>query len=84
MMIAAFEPDMENGDLADGYVLPRNTELRSTLGEGDQTPCVFKTSSDVTLWPITIAEAEYIDTRGALVAAGVSRDTPACALAFKL
>ncbi|MGY8788814.1 MAG: type VI secretion system baseplate subunit TssF [Pseudomonadales bacterium] len=77
MMIAAFEPDMENGDLADGYVLPRNTELRSTLGEGDQTPCVFKTSSDVTLWPITIAEAEYIDTRGALVAAGVSRDTPA-------
>ena len=77
MMIAAFEPDMEDGDLADGYLLPRDTELRSTLGEGDQTPCIFKTSSDVTLWPITITEAEYIDTRGELLAAGISQDTPA-------
>lgn len=78
MMVAAFEPDMQNAAaLADGYVIPRHSELRSTLGEGDQTPCVFTTSSDVTLWPITITEAEYINSRGELVAAGVSRDTPA-------
>ena len=78
MMVAAFEPDMQNATaLADGYIIPRHSELRSTLGEGDQTPCVFTTSSDVTLWPITITEAEYIDSRGELVAAGVSRDTPA-------
>ena len=77
MMIAAFEPDMQNGSLADGYVIPRHSELRSTLNEGDQTPCVFRTASDVTLWPIEISEAEYIDGRGELVAAGVSRDTEA-------
>lgn len=77
MMIASFEPDMQNGALSDGYLISRGSELRSVLGEGDQTPCVFKTSSDVTLWPITITEAEYIDGRGELVAAGVSRDTPA-------
>ena len=77
MMIAAFEADRDNTSLTDGYVLPRHTELRSTLREDDQTACVFRTSRDVTMWPIEISEAEYIDGRGELVAAGVSRDTEA-------
>ncbi|MEP4196402.1 MAG: type VI secretion system baseplate subunit TssF [Aliishimia sp.] len=77
MMIAAFEPDMQNAALADGYVVPRHSEMRSALRDDDQTACVFRTSDDVTLWPITISEAEYIDGRGELVAAGVSRDTEA-------
>ncbi len=77
MMVAAFEPDLDNAALEDGYVIPRGSELRSVLTDGDQTPCVFRTSSDVELWPITITEAEYIEGRGELVAAGVSRDTEA-------
>lgn len=77
MMVAAFEPDMQNAALEDGYVIPRHSELRSVLGEDDQTSCVFRTASDVKMWPITITEAEYIDGRGELVAAGVSRDTQA-------
>ncbi|KIC47728.1 type VI secretion system baseplate subunit TssF [Tateyamaria sp. ANG-S1] len=77
MMVAAFEPDMENASLEDGYVIPRHSELRSTLTDDDTTPCVFRTSADVIMWPITISEAEYIDGRGELVAAGVSRDTAA-------
>ena len=77
MMVAAFEPDMQNAALVDGYVLPRHTEMRSKLGKDDKTACVFRTANDVTMWPITITEAEYIDGRGELVAAGVSRDTPA-------
>jgi len=77
MMVAAFEPDMQNAALVDGFVMPRHTEMRSTLGEDEQTPCVFRTAADVTLWPIEISEAEYIDGRGALVAAGVSRQTEA-------
>ncbi|MEX0310537.1 MAG: type VI secretion system baseplate subunit TssF [Tateyamaria sp.] len=77
MMIAAFEPDMQNAALEDGYVIPRHSELRSALGEDDTTACVFRTAADVTMWPITITEAEYIDGRGELVAAGVSRETEA-------
>ncbi|MEO0401533.1 MAG: type VI secretion system baseplate subunit TssF [Pseudomonadota bacterium] len=77
MMIAAFEPDMQNSALEDGYMIPRHSELRSALGDDDNTACVFRTSADVNLWPITITEAEYIDGRGELVAAGVSRDTEA-------
>lgn len=77
MMVAAFDPDPANAAMADGFTLKRGTQLRSSLGEGDQTACVFTTSQDVTLWPIDIIEAEYLDGRGQLVAAGISRDVEA-------
>ncbi len=77
MMVAQLHPDMENANLEDGYVVPRRTQLRSALAEGAQTACVFSTGNDLTLWPIEITEAEYIDGRGALVAAGVAGDVDA-------
>ena len=77
MMITAFEPDMQNAALEDGYKIERGSELRSVLGEDDTTACVFRTASDVTMWPVMITEAEYIDGRGELVAAGVARETEA-------
>ncbi|MCB1363799.1 MAG: type VI secretion system baseplate subunit TssF [Rhodobacteraceae bacterium] len=77
MMIAAFEPDTANAALRDGYVMARDTVLRSRLTEGEQTACEFRTSADLTMWPVEIAEAEYIDGRGELVAAGVAGSTPA-------
>jgi type VI secretion system protein ImpG len=72
MMIAVFEPDMQNAGLVDGYVLPRHTELRSKLTDKDQTPCNFRTAHSVTMWPIEVSEAEYIDGRGALAALGIA------------
>ncbi len=77
MMVAAFEPDMQNAALEDGYTIERGSELRSVLGDDDTTSCVFRTSTDVTMWPVKITEAEYIDGRGELVAAGVARETEA-------
>ncbi len=77
MMIAAFVPDATNASLKDGFVLPRGSRLRSTLGDDDQTACVFLTSQDVTMWPIEITEAEYIDGRGPLVAIGMAKDVEA-------
>lgn len=72
MMIAAFGADVTNTALKDGYRLQRHTPLRSRPLEGETTPCEFRTAADVTLWPIEITEAEYIDGRGELVAAGVT------------
>ncbi len=77
MMIAAFEPDIANAGLKDGYVLPRDTVLRSRLTEGEQTACEFRTATDMTMWPVEITEAEYIGTRGDLVAAGIGQGTDA-------
>ncbi|MEW9921698.1 type VI secretion system baseplate subunit TssF [Marimonas sp. MJW-29] len=77
MMIAQLVPDAANAGLKTGYVLPRNTALRSRLLEGEQTACEFRTAHKVTMWPISITEAEYIDSRGGLIAAGVGADTKA-------
>ncbi|TDL85188.1 type VI secretion system baseplate subunit TssF [Meridianimarinicoccus aquatilis] len=71
MMIAQLVPDVDNAAVAAGHTIQRGTHLRTRLLEGTQTACVFRTSQDTTLWPIEIAEAEYIDGRGELVAAGV-------------
>ncbi len=77
MMVAQLMPDTANAALAGGHVIARHTHLRSTIVEGAQSPCLFRTACDMTLWPVEIADAEYIDGRGALVAAGVAGDTPA-------
>lgn len=77
MMVAELTPDMENADLVAGYTLPRHTVLRSKPVPGAQKPCQFRTASALYLWPISVTEAEYIDGRGALVAAGVAKDPKA-------
>ncbi len=52
-------PNLAEGTLAQGYRVPRGTALRSLLGRGEQTPCEYRTSQDVTLWPLELTHAEY-------------------------
>ncbi|MGR3343143.1 MAG: type VI secretion system baseplate subunit TssF [Paracoccaceae bacterium] len=77
MMIAQLKPDVGNSSMKDGFVLERHTALRSRLMEDEQTPCEFRTAADLTMWPIEISQVEYIDGRGALVAAGATHDPEA-------
>lgn len=59
MAVVRFEVGKQAGQLADGYVLPRETKLRSILGRDERTACEFRTAHAVTLWPIRIIEAQY-------------------------
>lgn len=77
MTVVSLLPDASGKALTDGYRFPRGTQLRSGVGDGVQTACVFMTSHDLTLWPLEVVEAEYIESRGQLVAAGVTRDIEA-------
>lgn len=77
MMIAQFNPDPSQGGMDDGFRLPAGTPLRSPLRDGETTACVFRTAHDVTLYPLEVSEAEYIDGRGELVAAGMGAATQA-------
>lgn len=77
MMVVAFEPDLGNAGVKEGFTLARGARLRSRPIEGEQTACLFRTAADCVLWPVEVSQVEYIDSRGGLVAAGVSRDTPA-------
>jgi type VI secretion system protein ImpG len=59
MAVVQFQPDLAEGSLAQGYKVPRGTQLRSLLGKDEQTACLYRTSHDVTLWPLEIVEASY-------------------------
>ncbi len=55
MSIVQFALDPEQGKLTTGYHIPRETSLYSRPIQG--TPCRFRTSYPVTLWPIEVANA---------------------------
>lgn len=59
-MVAAFEPDFNDGGLAEGYVIPRHSVVRGALGPGQTTACEFRLAHPVTLWPLEITEASYV------------------------
>src|SRR5690349_4725928 len=59
MAILRFEIDPQQPALAEGVSIPRGTSLKSNLGKGERTPCVFQTAHEVTLLPLRIAEARY-------------------------
>jgi type VI secretion system protein ImpG len=59
MAVVQMHPDLTEGGLADGFVVPRHTVLRSRLGGAMQTPCEYRTGQAVTLWPLELAEVAY-------------------------
>mgnify|MGYP001820177990 FL=1 len=66
MAVVQFAPDLAEGSLADGFVLPRDTSLRSLTGRGISTACEYRTAHELKLWPLEITEAKYFPTAGAL------------------
>ena len=71
MAMVQFHPDMSEGALSEGFVVPRGSILRSLLGKNDQTACEYRTGHDVTLWPLDLSGAEYLATTGAVAALGI-------------
>lgn len=57
MSIVEFELDPEQGKLSTGFPLPRDTVIHSRPVNG--VPCKFRTRYDLTLWPLTVAEAQW-------------------------
>ncbi|MEL7046099.1 MAG: type VI secretion system baseplate subunit TssF [Pseudomonadota bacterium] len=60
MAIAQFHPNTSDG-LEDGVVIPRGTQLRGNLAPSEQTACEYRSAHEVTLWPLEISEAEYLN-----------------------
>jgi type VI secretion system protein ImpG len=64
MAVAAFEPESADPALAAGRKIARLTEVSAKVPT-EETPCRFKTGQEVELWPIQIAEADYLPSRAA-------------------
>jgi type VI secretion system protein ImpG len=70
MCVVGFEPQDGDLTLAQGYTIPRLTELAATSGAETDTNVIFRTGQAVTLWPLRITEAEYLPTRAAVAPYG--------------
>ncbi len=71
MALVQFQPDLSEGGLSEGFVIPRDSVLHSLLGKDDLTPCEYRTAQDVTLWPLKLVKAEYLGTAAAVAALGL-------------
>src|SRR5215217_1588999 len=49
MMVARFQPQPDEPNLAQGVSIPRGSALRSAPGRNDAAPCEFRTAHDVRL-----------------------------------
>jgi type VI secretion system protein ImpG len=70
MAVVQLQPDLAEGALADGFLVPRGAALRSQIGKGEQTACEYRTAHDVTLWPLRLTEAEYLPNPSAVANLG--------------
>ena len=59
MLVARFQPDLNEPNLARGIVVPRGTAMRAAPISAEQAGCEYRTAHDVTLWPIEIVSASY-------------------------
>ena len=65
MMVVQLQPELTNPSLNNGELVARDTAIRSSAS-GSQTSCEYRTSHDVTLWPLELTEVRYFPTTGAL------------------
>src|SRR3954463_4708737 len=63
MAIVRFEIDPAQPVAPSGVAIPRGTALKSNLGKGEKTACIFQTAHDVKLLPLRVMEARYFTTR---------------------
>ena len=63
MLIAQFIPDHTEGSLINGVDVAKNTSLFSQLGKEEQTACEYKTTQKTTLWPLTLTQANYVNSQ---------------------
>ncbi len=59
MLVAQFEPDHGDAALAAGVTIARGSMLRSAPHRTTGTASQFRTSQDLTLWPLEVADASY-------------------------
>lgn len=55
--VARLYPSRAAGDLAEGFRIARGTTFMAQIPHGERTACRFRSSQDVTLYPLEIVEA---------------------------
>ncbi|KAF3998070.1 type VI secretion system baseplate subunit TssF [Glaciimonas immobilis] len=58
MAVARLRPSLTEGDVLNGFKVPRHSTLKANIPMGEKTACEFRSGQDVTLWPAEIVEAK--------------------------
>lgn len=58
MAVAQLHPNVMEGDFSKGFAVPRDTAFFAKVPAGEKTACEFRSSQDITLWPIEITSAK--------------------------
>lgn len=58
MAVVQMQPQLSEGNLARGVVVPRGSAMLTQQRRGQDTACEFRTAQDVTLWPLEVTAVE--------------------------
>lgn len=72
MAVVQFSPDLSSPSLTSGFVLPRQSALRSVAGKDENSHCEYRTAHQITMWPLELIEAKMITHSGAQAGLEVS------------
>lgn len=73
MAVVQVLPKLNEGSLAEGFSIPRGSQLRSSIVNNEQTACEYRTSHDLVLWPLEIVEAEYLESPAEVAGLGIPK-----------
>lgn len=68
IIVAELTPDHADSNLAAGPIAPKGTRLRARVSGGERKSIPFVTGRSLRLWPLEVAEVEYLPDRPAVVA----------------
>jgi len=57
MGVVQLTPNLKEGDLTQGYRVPKGSAFHTRILPGENSRCEFRNGQDVTLWPIEMTEA---------------------------
>jgi len=72
MTVVEFNPDLSEEVLADGFVIPKGTSLRSQIGKGEQTACEYQTAHPLQLLPLEVSQLQYLPSLAAISSHGIA------------
>lgn len=84
MAVLQFQPDLSEGALAEGFVIPRHSVVRGVLGKGERTACEYRTAHDLTLWPLELTEVRYLHGSALAAVGGAIPRAAAAAIRLRL
>ncbi|MDR3567327.1 MAG: type VI secretion system baseplate subunit TssF [Syntrophobacteraceae bacterium] len=73
MAVVQVLPKGNEGSLAEGFSIPRGSQLRSGMVDNEQTACEYRTAHDLVLWPLEIPEAEYLPSPAEVAGLGIPK-----------